>query len=352
MTRFFRRLATLLSSRGGDAREGSDADSGGGRCPCMEGLEFREDGTFVNPFSYAGGDGTGTSTAVIVLGIRDAVLFVRALHLWLHERFPGCHVLDGNDDEDGVRMLEEDDHHYAAVSIRMEDGSRAEFFFDDTVVWRATPAGRGRQSGSAERETYDEFAAKLASGDLSIDFARLRESFAESDVYDPYGEEPRGSMGSIDEAAAAGDWVSVLKHAESFMRICKASPFSHMAASVALRHLGDQPLQAFHSAAAQGLLAAMLSAGAGSSQKAAIRVLFIFEEYHLLTMWGMNCVRQSLRKVGTRSYDIMEVRDRRTEQEQSVYFDVTWLTVHADAKFAHLLGEGRLHGTRQAGGDN
>jgi len=305
----------------------------------MDGLEFRDDGTFVNPFSYAGGEGTGTSTAVIVLGIREPVIFVRAVHLWLHERFPGCQVLDGldgDDDENRVRMIEEDGHRYAAVSIRMEEGNCAEFFFDDTVVWRATTTGRGAHRGSVGHETYEELVGKLEAGDLSIDFARLRESFAERDDYHPYGDDSRRSVVSIDEAAGAGDWSSVLEHVESFMRTCQASPFPHMAASVAFRHLGDEPLQTFHSAAAQGLLAAMLSAGDGLSRKTAIRVLFIFEEYQILSMWGLDCVQQRLKKVGTRSYDIMDVRDAETGQKQSVYFDVTWLTASPYTKLGRL----------------
>jgi hypothetical protein len=301
----------------------------------MEGLEFREDGAFLNPFSYAGGDGTGTSTAVIVLGISEPMVFVRALHLWLHERLPGCQILDGKH-EDGVRMVEKDNRHYAAVSVRMEDGSRAEFFFDDTIAWSMTPAGRGAQRGSVGSETYEELATKLAAGDLSIDFARLRESFAARDGYDPYGEDSNRSMSKVNKAAEAGDWNSVLQHAESFMRTCQASPFPHMAASVALRHLGDQSLQAFHSAAAEGLLAAMLSAGNGSSRKAAITVLFIFEEYEMLSIWGLDCVRQSLKKVGTRSYDIMDVRDVETGQERSVYFDVSRIVASADARLGSL----------------
>jgi hypothetical protein len=288
----------------------------------MEGLEFREDGSFVNPFSYTSGNGESVDEAVIVLGIDSPPAFVRGLHLWIHERYPDSRILDEGC-EDGIRAIQSEGDHYTAISIEAPTGERSELVFNDSVLFAQSPEGRRTLPAASPDASYEEIVQRIHAGNLAVNFARLRTSFAESVSYDPDDAELRGYFGSMLDAVNESDWHAVVREASSFLKKCEASPFPHYFASQAYGFLGQEEPAAFHSAMADGLILSILSSKGGRSKKDAIEVLFILEEYEFLRLWGVQFERQELVRSRRRTFDVMHVSEIPGSGKVVMYFDVT-----------------------------
>jgi hypothetical protein len=294
------------------------------RCPCMEGLQIAKDGSFQNPFHYAGGDGSSVEQAVVVLGVDAVTLFIRGIHLWIHERFPGWLILDRTPDQ-GVRNIATEEDRYCAVTIEGPSGERGEVFFNDTVMVAACNAEHDVYPDAGPKASYDQIVKRLEAGNLAVNFARLRASFTETGNYDPDDRELGELAFSVNEAMCEDDWRGALRAARRFLKKCMACPSVHAMAADAHHFLGQDEERKFHAAMASGLYTAMYGSGDGSSEASAMKVLYIFEEYQFLAMNGLRVNGQALREADGRAFDVMNVSALDKQEERKFYFDVTWL---------------------------
>ncbi|MFC1799409.1 DUF4919 domain-containing protein [Candidatus Eisenbacteria bacterium] len=294
------------------------------KCPCMEGLQIAKDGSFENPFHYAGGDGSSVEQAVVVLGIDVVMVFIRGIHLWIHQRYPGWQILDRLPHK-GVRMIATEEDRYCAVTIQGPFGERGEVFFNDTVMVAACNAESDVYRAAGPKAAYDQILKRLESGNLAVNFARLRASFTETENYDPDDRELDRLAFSVNEAMYEDDWRGALRAAGRFLQKCMACPAVHAMAADAHHFLGQDEQCKFHAAVAGGLYTAMQASGDGSSEESALKVLYIFEEYQFLGMQGLRVGGQALREIEGRAFDVMSVSASDEPEEREFYFDVTWL---------------------------
>jgi hypothetical protein len=105
-------------------------------------IKINSDGSFTNPFSYSGGDGSSVENAVQITEVTRGIDFARGVHLWVLGKCPGATVLDRTTDRNGLRFFENGGRHYVCVGVSMLDGTRQDFYFDDTEVFSRSPAGR------------------------------------------------------------------------------------------------------------------------------------------------------------------------------------------------------------------
>jgi hypothetical protein len=187
--------------------------------------------------------------------------------------------------------------------------------------------------GAGPRASYDQIVKRLESGNLAINFARFRASFVEEEIYDPDDRELDRLVRSTDKCMIEGDWHGALRDIHRFLKKCKACPYVHAVAADAYMHIGQEEQSRFHAAIAGGLYTAMRSPGDGLSEKSAVKVLFIFEEYQLLTMLGFRLDSQAFMETGGRAFDVMTVSKFDGSDKRDFYFDVTWLVASRNRRY-------------------
>ena len=173
--------------------------------------------------------------------------------------------------------------------------------------------------------TYRQLEDRLKRGDLTIDWAALRHSYARSTDF---------SVDAPTETTMAANFTmrdSLTAHGAAIARSCAYYLLSrhfldisaHQAASTASLLLGDTTAARYHAQVAEALLTAVAAAGSGSTPDSAIEVISVREEYAFLEARNLTSERQSLITIGDRSYDRLVVLDPATGRKREIYFDVT-----------------------------
>ncbi len=67
--------------------------------------------------------------------------------------------------------------------------------------------------------TYDELVARAKTGDANVDYLALRNAFAESPNYDPYGSNLRGLQNDMLDAYRRADCAAVVAKADSILAV-------------------------------------------------------------------------------------------------------------------------------------
>ncbi|MBK8164411.1 MAG: hypothetical protein IPK64_00450 [bacterium] len=287
-------------------------------CPCLRVWDRRADGTPINPYRYAGDDGSEPSRPIIPLGVARGPVLMAAIHLWVHERYPAAVIgQDGNP----WLVSEEGDLHVFAASIRHPDGAAQEVYFNASAVWAALQRDPAAVPTPGD---YEALAARMLAGELALDFDWLRRCFATCSAYDPYSGKLATLRKELGDLVTGGEPTRAIAMFQGILPLCLASPLPHALIATAYADLGDSRSADRHRHLAQALLTTMQpEPDAGRSVEKAILTLFPFEEYTLLEIWGYRLERQELNRVGERSLDVMHVIHRETHERAVRYFDVT-----------------------------
>ena len=173
---------------------------------------------------------------------------------------------------------------------------------------------------AAQAETYDEMVARVRGGDAAVDYRALRDAYAASPQYSPYG-------GSDDEKKAmrdgflAGDCAKVLQAAEAVLTANFVDIQAHMLSATCHERGGDQVKGALHKAVAKGLLDSILASGDGKTTKTAFIVVSVDEEYVVLSTLGWHMTAQSLISDDGHAFDAMQATSR-TGESATFYFQI------------------------------
>ncbi|HWX53362.1 MAG TPA: DUF4919 domain-containing protein [Verrucomicrobiae bacterium] len=195
----------------------------------------------------------------------------------------------------------------------------------------ATLLGVG-QDEKREQNPPSEYAVLLArvqNGDTSIDFQKLRFSYMES-------PERKSAKDTSDQEAAmfkalnVNDFKEAIKNADTVLANEFVNLDAHYVESVAYGKLQDSGKADFHRAVFAGLFKSIIGSGDGKSPATAYVVISTHEEYVVLNVMGLTPGTQSLIHDGGHSYDRMEVKDRKTNETVTLYFNV-------DIPFKHYL---------------
>jgi Domain of unknown function (DUF4919) len=180
--------------------------------------------------------------------------------------------------------------------------------------------------------SVSEYAAlrdKVKSGDLSIDFKRLRISFVDSPESRQARDTEEQSKKMV-EAINAKDFRKALKNADVLLENDYTDMDAHFAEYIAFREMGDSKQADFHRAVFDGLIRSILNSGDGKSEDTAYVVASVHEEYVVMRALGLQPKGQSLARKDGHSYDVMEVKESKSGQTSTVYFNV-------DVSMNHML---------------
>jgi Domain of unknown function (DUF4919) len=176
---------------------------------------------------------------------------------------------------------------------------------------------------------YASLLARVKSGDLSVDFQRLRFSYMDS----PERHAAKDISSERREMFAAvngKDYKKAIQKADAVLANEFVDMDAHAVEAAAHREIQETEKADFHQAVFSGLLKSITDSGDGKSKKSAFVVISVDEEYVVLRILGLRPNKQSVAHDGAHSYDVMETIDLASGNAVTLYFNV-------DIPFKHYL---------------
>jgi len=170
-------------------------------------------------------------------------------------------------------------------------------------------------------ESYEAMVARLKAGDAKIDYGVLRDTYAESANYQPYGGDFDDMRTAMIKAYNANDCKTTLANAAKVLEVIYIDVVSHLLSARCHETAGDAAKANFHRSVGRGIFDAILATGDGKSAKTAFAVVTINEEYDVLGLKGLSLKQQSLANDGGHVYDRMEVTSE-TGEAMTLYFQI------------------------------
>lgn len=170
-------------------------------------------------------------------------------------------------------------------------------------------------------ESYEAMVARVKGGDVAVDYRALRDAYAESAVYAPYGGDFDEARNEMRKAFNAQDCAKVLPNAEKVLNAIFIDITAHLL-SARCHELGNDRTKAdFHRAVARGLMSSIIASGDGKTTTTAFVVVTISEEYDVLSALRWRLVSQSLIDDDGHAFDLMEVTSP-TNETAKLYFQI------------------------------
>ena len=169
----------------------------------------------------------------------------------------------------------------------------------------------------------DDFATLLTEALADpehADFQRLRESFASSDFYMPYGRDQE-DIEELHMRIATKRWDKALALVEEMLDFDPLGISLRFAYAHVLEGVGEDWEATSQRCFANGLMRAILGSGDGRTAETAIAVLDMRELRLVLDVLGCRAVRSQLTHGDGRWLDVVEATDAHGE-ERTLYFDV------------------------------
>ncbi len=189
------------------------------------------------------------------------------------------------------------------------------------VMWSAPGSGAGAPQQRAA-PTYDELVARAKAGDANVDYLALRNAYAESPSYDPYGSKVGALQGEMFDAYRRADCAAVLAKAESILAVDFVHVEAHLLAGLCQGKLRNEEAMRRERQIARGLIDSILQSGDGKSEASAFVVIQVAEEYSMLRLLGLRPSSQALIHAQGHSYDRFETKSNDTGQQVVVFFNV------------------------------
>lgn len=178
-------------------------------------------------------------------------------------------------------------------------------------------------------ESYDALVARLKSGDAKIDYTALRNAYAASPKYKPYGgdiDDPRQAMIA---AFNKSDCAKAIAEGDKILAVSYVDITTHLVLGRCYEQTNSAAKAEFHRAVAHGLMDSIMASGDGKTTKTAFIVITVTEEYDVLRASRLTLKLQSLVQADGHSYDSMQVKTE-SGTDTTVYFQIdgpmTWLS--------------------------
>ena len=181
----------------------------------------------------------------------------------------------------------------------------------------------------AAADNYDALVARAKAGEV-IDFGALRNAYAESPAYQPYGGALEETKRAMHEAFNAQDCPKVLVSSAKVLDATFVDIEAHLLSGRCFEVAGDQAKAGLHRAVAKGLMDSILASGDGKTTKTAFIVVAIDEEYAVMSALRWRVVGQALIDEDGHAFDRIEVKSATSEETAVLYFQIdrpmAWLS--------------------------
>ena len=176
---------------------------------------------------------------------------------------------------------------------------------------------------------YASVLARVKSGDLSIDFQRLRLSYMDAPERHK-AKDTNKERTEMFDAVKGKDYKKAIQKADKVLANEFVDMDAHFVEAIAHRELQEMDKADFHKAVFSGLLKSITDSADGKSKKSAFAVISVDEEYVVLRVMGLRLSKQSVAHEEGHSYDVMETIDPASGNTVTLYFNV-------DIPFKHYL---------------
>ena len=177
-------------------------------------------------------------------------------------------------------------------------------------------------------ETYEALLARAKSGDPTLDYRALRDAYAASPHYQPYGGDTDDARTTMIKSFNAQDCATALPAADKVLDAIYIT--AHLVNGRCFEMAGDNPKADFHRAIAHGLMDSIVASGDGKTEKTAFLVVTINEEYDVLSALRWRLVGQALINDDGHAFDKMEVKSATSAETATLYFQIdrpmAWLS--------------------------
>jgi len=178
---------------------------------------------------------------------------------------------------------------------------------------------------------YTALVAAAKSGQ-NVDFQALREAYAQSPDYDPYGLKLPPAAHEMIPAAIAGDCPKAMKIARTVIESAFIHADAHTIVALCAGKAGDDAGEQAERKIAVGLMRSILNSGDGKTPQTAYRVVTVWEEYSVLQLLKLRKTVQRLVSVDGHAYDVLDAKRDGQDSVVSVYFRIDGILAQLDRK--------------------
>jgi hypothetical protein len=179
-------------------------------------------------------------------------------------------------------------------------------------------------------ENYEALLTRAKSGDPALDYRALRDAYAASAHYQPYGGDTDDARTTMIKAFNAQDCTTALPAADKVLDAIYIDITAHLVSGRCFEMAGDKAKADFHRAIAHGLMDSIVASGDGKTEKTAFLVVTINEEYDVLSALRWRLVGQALINDDGHAFDKMEVKSATSAETATLYFQIdrpmAWLS--------------------------
>jgi hypothetical protein len=182
------------------------------------------------------------------------------------------------------------------------------------------------------------FAAEPASLDRDARAAQATEqrlAYAASADYNPYDLKSRDFLKSADALLAKDEFAQAIAEAQKGLAVSKYNIELLILVASAYRAAGDMPNADQTRQEWMSIVDSILRSGDGRDFATAFQVISVDEEYSVLRILRLDVLGQSLVQHEGSEFDVMQVKDPRSGNELTLYFNIDlpkqWLTKQLSA---------------------
>ena len=197
------------------------------------------------------------------------------------------------------------------------------FVFAFTAQAQVTPKTEAVKPAQekASAKDYEDLVAKLKKGETNIDFKKLRFAFTETKNYSPYGNRSDDSD-KMSQSYREKNYKEALKSAEKVLETSYVDVNAHFIAAISNKEAGNSEKFEFHKKVYLGLINSIIDGKDGKSAKTAFEVIYVPEEYALLSYLGLRRGEQALVTENGSKFDVLTVTNPENNETLKLYFNI------------------------------
>ncbi|MEP6829255.1 MAG: DUF4919 domain-containing protein [Rhizomicrobium sp.] len=185
-----------------------------------------------------------------------------------------------------------------------------------TVAAMADPAG-----------DYAALMMAAKEGDPGTDYTAMRQAYAMTKDYDPFGAKTNTLIREGQTAYVAKDCKTALEKFKSAIALNFTLSDAHALSADCLEQAGDKTGEQREEAIAQGLFDSIISSGDGESPSTAFHIVTVNEEKAILAVAGVNGTAKTTLTTDQGPVEKIDITDQATGKKGSVFFNTSVIMI-------------------------
>ena len=165
--------------------------------------------------------------------------------------------------------------------------------------------------------------SKVKSGSKETDFYKLRILYTDTAEYAPYSNTDRPKINDAFEMLSKQQYEKCLSVSENVLQRNYVNLWAHYLSIACNFELERHEQGRFHQFVLNGLMDSIGHSGNGRAPESAFTTISTSELKAFLQLGGLEVIRQSLISENGKPYDLMRVKNPKTEDEFDLYFDIS-----------------------------